>query len=156
MDVRYINPFINSLINTLKMMMDLDAVAATPFVKDNSKTSGDITGVIGFAEKKIMGSVALSFPEKAALMLFEGMTGEATDEINRDVEDCIGEVANIVAGGAKTEMAGQGLSFNISVPSVVVGQNHSIRHKAETPVIVIPFSVKDETFVMEVTMKLTD
>jgi len=84
------------------------------------------------------------------------MTGVAEKEVNRDVEDCIGEVANIVAGGAKTTLAGHGLSFNISIPSVVVGDKHSIRHRADTPVIVIPFTVKNYDFILEVTMKLGD
>jgi chemotaxis protein CheX len=156
MDVKYINPFVNSLANTVKMMMDLDVTPGKPYIKEDKSTLGDITGVIGFAEKKIMGSVALSFPKATALLLFTSMTGMDETELNRDVEDCIGEVANIVAGGAKTELAGEGLTFNISVPSVVVGVNHSIRHKADTPVIVIPFTVKKLPFVMEVTMKLID
>jgi chemotaxis protein CheX len=156
MDVKYINPFVNSLINTVKMMMGLEATPGSPYIKEDKMTLGDITGVIGFAEKKVMGSVALSFPKDTALLLFKHMTGMAEEEINRDVEDCIGEVANIVAGGAKTALAGQGLSFNISIPSVVVGEKHTIRHRADTPVIVIPFTVKDFNFILEVTMKLVE
>ncbi len=156
MDVKYINPFISSFTNTVKTMMDLDVKTLKPYIRDETATLGDITGVIGFAEKKIMGSVALSFPKEAALILYEGMTGEREEELTPDVEDCIGEVANMVAGGAKTVLASQGLSFNISVPSVVVGENHTIRHRAETPIVVIPFLVEEIKFVMEVTMKIMD
>ncbi|MBD3166849.1 chemotaxis protein CheX, partial [bacterium] len=129
MDVKYINPFIQSLMNTVEMMLGVTPAMQAPYVKEDKVTQGDITGIIGFAERNITGSVALSFPSVTALNVYEMMTGEAVTEINRDVQDSIGELANIVAGGAKTELAKMGLSFHISIPSVIVGKNHAITHK---------------------------
>lgn len=156
MDARYINPFINSMINTMEMMMGLTAEPQAPFIKGDNATQGDITGIIGFAEKNVTGSVALSFPKGAALKMFSALTGEVVSEITRDVEDSIGELANIVAGGAKTVLASEGLSFHISIPSVIVGPNHSITHKGRTPVIVVPFIVGEFKFVLEISMKFID
>lgn len=76
--------------------------------------------------------------------------------ISRDVEDSIGELTNIVAGGAKTVLAEEGLSFNISIPSVIVGKNHTITSKLDEPIIVIPFQLDKYRFVMEVSMKITE
>ena len=156
MDVRYINPFVNSTINTLEMMTGLVPEPKTPYTKDNLSTQGDISGVIGFAEKNITGSVILSFPEETAIKLYNAMTGENIFRITRDVEDSIGELTNIVAGGAKTVLAAEGLSFNISIPSVIVGKNHTINSKINAPIIVIPFQLDRMRFVMEVTMKLSE
>jgi chemotaxis protein CheX len=155
MDVKYINPFIDSVINTLSMFMGKNPEPKTPFVKGEALTQGDITGVIGFAEKNITGSVVLSFPENTALTLYASMTGDELGRINREVEDSIGEITNIVAGGAKTELSKEGLSFHISIPSVIVGKNHSISHTIETPIVVIPFTVGELKFSMEVSMKIT-
>lgn len=155
MDVRYINPFINSLLNTVEMMMGMNPEAKPPYVKGDSLTQGDITGVIGFAEKNVTGSVALSFPEETALKLYSVLTGENVFRITKDVEDSVGELANIVAGGAKTELSKEGLTFHISIPSVIVGKNHTISNKVETPIVVIPFKVEDLHFHMEVSMKVS-
>ncbi len=155
MDVKYINPFISSLNNAAEMMIGIKPVRGKPFVKNNQLTTGDITGIIGFAEKNITGSVALSFPAESAYMVFEKMTGEQVSSINRDVQDSIGELANIVAGGAKTSLAEEGLSFHISIPSVVVGHEHAISHKSDTSVVVIPFTLDGLEFVMEVSMKIS-
>jgi chemotaxis protein CheX len=155
MDVKYINPFVESLINTLEMMMGMTPEPGSPYVKGDAITQGDITGVIGFAEKNITGAVVLSFPENAALKLYEALTGEAVSNLSRDVEDSIGELTNIVAGGAKTVLAKDGFSFHISIPSVIVGKNHSISHTVETPIVVIPFSYEDLVFSMEVSMKIS-
>lgn len=156
MDVKYINPFINSLINTLEMMIGVAAESKPPYVKEDSVTPGDITGIIGFAEKDISGSIALSFPEDTALKIYNAMTGDNMLKITKDVEDSIGELANIVAGGAKTVLATEGLSFHISIPSVVVGRNHTINHKADAPIVVIPFQLDKHRFVMEVSMKINE
>ncbi len=154
MDVRYINPFINATVNTLQVMMGLTAEPKTPYTKDDLATQGDISGIIGFAEKNISGSVILSFPEQTAIKLYNSMTGENVVRISRDVEDSIGELTNIVAGGAKTVLAAEGLPFNISIPSVVVGKNHMINSKVNAPIIVIPFQLDRLRFVMEVTIKI--
>ncbi len=154
MDVRYVNPFINSVINTVETMVGTTPEPKPPYVKKDQMTQGDITGIIGFAEKNISGSIALSFPEDAALKIYNAITGENIISISKDVEDSIGELTNIVAGGAKTVLAEEGLSFNISIPSVIVGKNHTISHKADSPVIVIPFALVKNRFSMEITMKI--
>ena len=48
----------------------------------------------------------------------------------------------------------RGLSFHISIPTVVVGQGHTLVQKIDSPVMVIPFGVGKSRFLMEVTMKL--
>ena len=156
MDQKYLNPFINSLINTFEMMLGLNPEPREPQPKGEDSTNGDITGLVGFAEANVIGSVAVSFPTEAALRLYNAMTGEEITEITRDVEDSIGEISNIVAGGAKTVFAAEGLSFHISIPSVIVGRKHSITHKTETPVYIVPFDMDGLEFIMEVSMKLLD
>jgi len=156
METQLLNPFINSLINTFEMMMAMHPEPKDAQAKGNDTTHGDITGIVGFAEKNVIGSVAISFPMDVAIRLYNAMTGEAVSEISRDVEDSIGELCNIVAGGAKTVFAAQGLTFHISIPSVIVGRKHSITHKIETPVFVVPFGLEGMEFIMEISMKILD
>jgi chemotaxis protein CheX len=155
MDVKYINPFITALNNTFEMMLGSLPERDGIYLKDDALTSGDITGVIGFAEKNITGTVSLSFPEATALHLYHLMTGENVFQITRNVQDSIGELANIVAGGAKTILSESGFTFHISIPSVIIGQ-HKISHKVNTPVIAVPFNLDRRHFVMEVSMKIVE
>ncbi len=71
--------------------------------------------------------------------------GTAVSEINDEVEDIVGELTNIVVGGAKIEFAGLGYSFNISLPLLVSGGAHVIKHKHDSPVLVIPFTSRSMT-----------
>ncbi len=154
MEVKYINPFITSIHNTMETMVGITPERMPPYVKDHNRVQGDISGIIGFADKNITGSVALSFPTAAALKIYHLMMGEIATRLSSDVQDIVGELANIVVGGAKKEFSEMGLSFHISIPFVVLGRDHIISHKFGTPVVVVPFKIGDDTFSMEITMKV--
>lgn len=155
MDVKYINPFINATVMTIEMMLGSTPVRQAPYMKDNSIAQGDISGIIGFADRKLSGSVALSFPTSSVLKVYESMMGEKVSRVNTDVQDSVGELANIIAGTAKKEFDEIDVQFHISIPTVVVGNNHTITHKAGTPVVVVPFKMEgDIEFTLEISMKI--
>jgi chemotaxis protein CheX len=154
MDVKYINPFVNAVVNTLETMAGKTPVRQAPSLKNDNCAKGDISGIIGFAGKDVHGSVALSFPQETALKIYSLMVGDVATKISNDVQDTVGELANIVAGGAKTEFDKQGMAFHISIPTVVVGQNHTIIHKGNTPVVLLPFRLESLEFVMEISLKI--
>lgn len=154
MDAQYINPFVVALVNSLETMLNITPERGTPYLKKEGQTQGDISAIIGFAGPNVTGSVALSLPTPVALKFYSLMMGEKVYRITNDVQDVVGELANIVAGGAKTELSAQNITFNISIPTVVVGPGHTIGHKGDIPVMVIPFEIGKHRFVLEVTMKL--
>ena len=154
MDAKYINPFVLALVNAMETMMGVSPERGTPYLKREGNTQGDVSAIIGFAGPSVTGSVTLSLPTPVALKFYCLMVGERVFRITGDVQDVVGELANIVAGGAKAELSKENITFNISIPTVVVGHGHSIGHRGDIPVMVIPFEVGKHRFVMEVTMKL--
>jgi chemotaxis protein CheX len=154
MDVKYVNPFINAVVNTMETMLGVAPERMSPSLKNNNVAQGDISSIIGFAGDNVHGSIALSFPTLTALKIYHRMMGEVINKINKDVEDTIGELVNIVAGGAKTELENEDVIFHISIPSVIIGKNHTIAHKGSIPVVLIPFKWEKGTFVMEISMKV--
>jgi chemotaxis protein CheX len=154
MDAQFINPFVTALVATFETMLEVSPERGTPYLKRETATQGDISAVIGFAGARVTGSVAISFPTPVALKIYSLMMGEKVYRISSDVQDVVGEIANIVAGGAKTELSKDNLSFNLSIPTVVVGKGHTLGHRMDIPVMVIPFELGKHRFVMEVTMKI--
>jgi len=150
----HINPFIESVIEVMEMMLDLSPESFPPVLKSEASMSGDISGIIGFASDEVTGAIALSFPEAAALFVYEQMMGETADGITSDVQDSVGELANMVVGGAKTIFSEQGLSFLISIPTIVVGLDHSLAYKQDIPIVVVPFKMEGHSFSMEISMKV--
>ncbi len=154
MKIDYINPFNNAVFNALDTMVGIKVERKKPYLKKDKTTTGDITGVIGLADSKMSGSVALSFPKASATKIYGAMMNEPTTELSDGVQDMVGELANIVVGGAKTEFQEMGITYQISIPMVVTGKNHLIKHKFESPIIAIPFQWKDIPFSLEISIKL--
>lgn len=156
MKAELINPFIESVNDMMETMMGVLPERLPIELKTEDHAAGDVSGIIGFADKNITGAVALSFPEETVLSVYELMTSEKANSIDNSVQDTVGELANMVAGGAKRIFADRGLHFHISIPSVVVGKRHSIFHKMGTPVVIVPFILEGKPFNMEVSMKVDD
>ena len=154
MDVRYINPFIASTVNALRTMASLEANRGSPFVKGTFQALADVSGIIGMAGE-VKGAVVLSFPFQLAKKIYEAMTGESVPVGDPGISDAVGEMANMVAGGAKAALTEMGVNFRISVPSVVVGREHTISHKSDAPCLIIPFQLGTDTFWVQVSMKMT-
>ncbi len=155
MKTEFVNPFINAVDKALETMAGVNADRKQPFIKKERSTRGDITGILGFAAKNISGSVALSFPTETILNIYETMMGTPATELNDEVEDIVGKLTNIVAGGAKMEFAELGYAYNISLPLLVSGRSNVIKHKHDSPILVVPFSVNGHTFDMEVSLQMS-
>jgi chemotaxis protein CheX len=151
MDAQLINPFINATTNALEMMAGITAVREAPFVKGGFHAFADISGIIGLAGE-VKGAVVLSFSQGLASRIFEAMTGEAPGDDPSEMADVVGELANMVAGGAKGALAEQGMTYRISVPTVVTGKEHLVSYKTDGPCLVVPFKVDEETFWVQISM----
>ena len=154
MDVRFVNPFITSTVNALKIMAGLEVTRGTPFMKGSFQALADVSGIIGLAGQAT-GAVVLSFPFKLAGKIYEAMTGDTVKDGDPGITDVVGEIANMVAGGTKASLAEMGMDFRISVPSVVVGPKHSIANKSDAPCLIIPFELGGEAFWVQVSLKHT-
>ncbi len=154
MKIEHVKPFIDSVITTMEMMLGVKPTTKKPYLKGQQPNWGDVSGIVGFAGEKVVGSVALSMPEKSALQVYAAMMGEEVGEVTVDVQDSIGELTNIIAGNAKTVFANHKLNFNITVPSVIVGKHHNISYKEGDLVLMIPFHMDGAPFCLELLIKV--
>ena len=84
-----------------------------------------------------------------AVAHFAGAELEITHE---DFADAIGELANMIAGGAKSEF--EGLAVSISLPSVIIGEGHEVSPSQTHPQLVIPCQTPFGPFYVSVTMRV--
>ncbi|TFV05286.1 chemotaxis protein CheX, partial [Bacillus stratosphericus] len=94
------------------------------------------SGVIAISGKN-KGIVYFTSPEKMAKRLLELMGEKDTSEAN--LMDLVGEVANTIAGNARSEF---GEKFEISVPVVIKGAPDEIMLPREGRSVVIPLEWK--------------
>jgi chemotaxis protein CheX len=153
MKAEFINPFIESTLIVFTTMLNVEPKKENLYLKENDKTTYDISGVIGLAGD-LSGSAVISFTEKLALKLVSNFIGEEKSSIDHDVIDAVGEILNMIAGNAKKIFSDRlNLRFKISVPSVIVGKGHSINRPSDLKFIGIRYSIEGIIFALEVSIK---
>ncbi len=150
MDSSYITPFVKSVQNVFEMMLQLEVAIGQPKLKRNDEPSFDVSGIIGMSGD-VEGAVVLSFPTATAERVVSLFTGTQLDHAHEDFPDAIGELCNMVTGGAKAQFTGR--SVNISCPSVVIGPSHKVFGRKDVICIQLPCSSDAGEFTVEVTIR---
>lgn len=140
MNVEFINPFLASLVNVLSTMAQTHLTPEKPRLKKDEVAKGDVSGMIGMIGPQTKGSLSITFEESLAFDIMFKMLGEKPATIDAEVTDMVGEITNMVTGGAKNMLGEKGYEFEMATPIVVSGKNHTINHKGDGPKILIPFS----------------
>ncbi|RUO76893.1 chemotaxis protein CheX [Idiomarina tyrosinivorans] len=140
MNAEFVNPFLQALSNVLSMMAQMELKPGSPMVKKNDVAKGDVSGIIGMVGPQLKGSFSVSFEENLAIEIMYKMLGERPTSLNEEVCDMVGEITNMVTGGAKKSLGEKGYDFEMATPIVVSGREHTISHKADGPKIIMPFS----------------
>ncbi|MCP4271554.1 MAG: chemotaxis protein CheX [Gammaproteobacteria bacterium] len=153
MNVDIVNPFLQSLLNVLSTMAQTEATHRPPGIKRSQIATGDVTGIIGMVGNKVKGSLSISFSEQAALHITNSMLGESLEKIDETVTDMVGEITNMVTGGAKRIFSESGHDFEMATPTVIAGADHEIHHHCQGSVIQIPFDSKQGSFYVEVSFE---
>ena len=135
MKAEYINPFIKSTVNVFSTMVDCTLERGPLQTRDSFAPLHEVSGIIGLSGKA-MGTVVVSLSREMALQTAGVMLGERPLEIDADVTDAVGEIANMIAGGAKRQL--EELEMSVSLPSVICGKNHSLSFPSHATTIVIP------------------
>lgn len=139
MRAEFINPFIISLVNTFETMLSCEVTRGKPHLKDYNHGLYEINGVIGLSGKAI-GTVVVSLSRSVALQAASQLLMTPCDEMNADVVDAVGEITNMVAGGAKAQLAEYNMS--ISLPNVFVGAQTELHFPSDVHPITIPFETQ--------------
>lgn len=132
------------------MMAQTQLKAEKPSLKKDETARGDVSGLIGMVGPQTKGSLSISFEESLALAIMEKMLGERPSDINEEVTDMVGEITNMVTGGAKNMLGEKGYEFDMATPIVVSGKGHTINHKGDGPKVIIPFHSDDGKAYIEV------
>lgn len=121
--IQLVQPFAESTISVVETMLGSSCeVGETQCVTTGHKMYA-VTSVIGIVGK-MSGAISFSLPAKAAISVMEAMTGIEATEVDADVRDAIGEMANMIAGFGKRHL--EIMELNIGLPQVIVGEDYTV------------------------------
>jgi chemotaxis protein CheX len=154
--IEYINPFIQSSMETFKGMVFTEVQRVGLYVKKENQTTmaGDVSVLMSIFGA-LNGTIVLSFPRKVAIRFVAAMMmDEDIDDFNDDVIDGIGEIGNLVAGSAKSSLAqSTGQELSLSIPTVLTGKPHDLQHMKGVPCVGCVFNSAHGKFALEVAIQ---
>jgi chemotaxis protein CheX len=128
-------------------------VAADEPLKEKVETFRDsVSGMIGLAGV-CQGLLAIHIPNEVAKAITGNFLGLEVDEINEDVTDAIGELANMLAGSIKMALSENGKNITLSIPSAIYGDEYTVSCLADADWVTVPFSVPQGQFLVTLEMK---
>lgn len=137
MNVALINPFISATLEVFRTMVACELSRGQLALKQHSAPLYEVSGLIGLTGR-FQGMVVVSLGRNTAIKAAEAMLGESLEVVNSQVIDAVGELANMIAGSAKSKLAEHELS--VGLPSVICGKNHSIGFPSNSTPIQLPFA----------------
>ena len=147
---KFVPPVVDTLINVFTTMVQLEPQAGESRIKQDDISKGDVTGLLKMEGDTARGSISITFTKPVVFDLVKRMLHMDIEEIDEIARDMTGEMANIVVGGAKNILEGQGYHISMSLPEVFVGEGHRIEHSFDGETIEIPFSIDSGNFYIEV------
>jgi chemotaxis protein CheX len=143
--------FVESVRRTLTAIAGWESIIEKARIKTEEGSEFDYSGIITLSGTYV-GTVVVSFHREMAIKMVAAMLQMEIPPDSADFCDAIGEVANLIAGGAKNEFGGRNTA--ISVPTVVMGKGHIIARPRGVPCIVVPCRTLHGQFSVEVCFKL--
>lgn len=144
---------VKATTDVFRTMMSLKAAAGEVTVEKAQIRHAEVIGSIGVAGF-LTGSISLFLPKSIARKAVAAMLMlDSPDDVgDTDLVDAIGELTNMVGGCIKTELFQKAPLFDISVPSVYVGDDLQRRTVTDDLCFHVPFTVGNETFSVEFLM----
>ena len=154
-DVNFINPFLHAVVHVLQTMAHIEAKNEAPYLNQERKSTGDVTGIIGITGYS-KGTMSITLEKNVILKIVNNMLFEDFTEINDEICDAVGELTNMISGQARAKLSEQGQRFEASTPAVISGKGIDIKHVASAPVLSIPFTTEEGRFVVEVAFESSE
>ena len=107
-------------------MLMIDVKAEESFIKDEKTVSTDLISSLHFFGERYMGKIAVFTYGVTACHLAGAMLGVETSEVDEDVKDAMGEIVNMIAGGAKNKLESAMGELHLLTPWVIAGKHLTI------------------------------
>jgi len=136
------------LVDVFEMMLSMKA---SP-VHDQAMPSCSerVTGTVGFAGEEITGAVYLHLSGKFAARIAGAMLGLEEVSAEAEINDVVGEVTNMLAGGLKSVLCDAGTTCAVSTPAIIRGASFMIESVPDVERIWLSFGCEGERVSVEV------
>src|SRR5580704_14335174 len=131
-------------------MLGMEAEAQEPRIDPEFPVINDgVMALVGLAGSWT-GAGVICCTAAFACKLCNQFIGTATEAVDEEVLDAVGEVANMIIGNFKTSVEEHVGALGLSVPTVIYGRNFTSRSIGQNSWTVLPFRSGDEVLEVRV------
>lgn len=113
-----------------------------------------VVALIGFGGSYV-GNCMISCSQQLACKMASAMLMSEYPELNDEVIDTVGEIANMIFGNVKTELEDLLGPLRLSIPTVIVGRSFDVRSTSNPLWITIPFQAEGHDFEVQMCVSKT-
>ncbi|MCD4688996.1 MAG: chemotaxis protein CheX [Desulfuromonadaceae bacterium] len=143
-----INQAVGEIFSTM-LFLEVAELSSEPIANPDQSM---LTGMIGFAGI-LKGTVNIHLPKAVAIAITNAFLELDLEEVNDEVKDAIGELANMVAGGIKYLLPEQGHDVQLSIPSVISGRGYTCEATGKTERFAVEFETAGGRFITELLVR---
>ncbi|WP_088536818.1 chemotaxis protein CheX [Geobacter sp. DSM 9736] len=143
---------INATKEVFGTMVMMDLEDSYPLKEPVTKFHCSVTGMVGLAGT-YTGILSIHCPQTFALRITSNMLGMDVEEVGEDVNDALGEIANMLGGYVKQILSKGGLDINLSIPTVISGEEYTVNAMSESECTIVPFVNEGERFLVGLKLK---
>lgn len=129
-------------------MLMMDVKGEDVSSQGRSVIDSNMTSMIGLGGD-IRGMLAVHCPATVAKAITGGFLGMDVDELDDDVKDAIGEIANMLAGNLKIAYDEHDLKIELAIPSSIIGESFRLTGLSGAHKHYVAFELECGTFWVE-------
>jgi chemotaxis protein CheX len=130
-DARFVNPFIESFQSVMPQLGFSDVKIGKLSAKSKEVTGNGVVIVIGFLGD-IKGNIVFRMQMEHAMAIASTMmAGMQVEEFDEIAESALAELANMLTANSATCLYEKGLKIDISTPTMLEGENMSVKMNTE-------------------------
>jgi chemotaxis protein CheX len=151
--VEFAKKIVETTEEIFSTMVFMDVSASTPLSEGKQAIGCHISAMIGLTGD-FSAMLNIHCPETVGLSIAGAMLGMELKEVDADVKDALGEIANMVAGGLKERFATEDINLELAIPTTISGKSYTIASPTKSNRVIIPFNVESGQFFTEVKYNL--
>jgi chemotaxis protein CheX len=142
------NEIINGTKDVFSTMLMVDLENEVVIENKRCPIQSNMTSMIGLGGE-IRGLLAIHCPASVAKAITGAFLGMVVEDLDDDVKDAIGEIANMVAGNLKVSYAKINIKIELAIPTSIIGESFHVSGVADANRIIVPLKMADEIFWVE-------
>lgn len=130
-------------------MIFMDIAVEDPLSSGKQVIGCHVSAMIGLTGD-FSAMLGIHCPENVGLAVAGAMLGMDIEEIDADVKDALGEIANMLAGGIKERFTSENKALELAIPTAISGKSYTISAPSGSDRVIVPFKVEAGHFYIEI------